>query len=310
MVYTVSESDQEKENPVTVCIAAICEGNTILCAADRMLTTTDVEFEPPRAKVLTITSAIRLLTAGDSALHAELYQVVSKEVSKRIDKEPDKWLNVKDVAILYAEAYTSAKLRRAEAALLAPLGLNRDTFIAQQRLMAPDVVVSLTRRMQDFRAGDTHAIVAGIDETGAHVFIVKYGDISCRDSIGFASIGRGSRHADSEFMFAKHTRHSTISEALWRLFSAKKRSEVAPGVGEDTDMVKIGPKLGDWVELYQRTIEDMNEIYHGVVEKETAIQIEAHEKLKQYIDEAAKRAEGHEQKSDGPAENNGEVGGP
>ena len=38
---------------VTVCVAAICEGNSYLIgASDRMLTTSDIEFEPQQSKIV------------------------------------------------------------------------------------------------------------------------------------------------------------------------------------------------------------------------------------------------------------------
>ena len=56
--------------------------------------------------------------------------------------------------------------------------------------------------------------------------------VACYDMIGFAAIGIGGWHAQSRFMFAKHTRRSPQPETLLLTYSAKKQAEVAPGVGK------------------------------------------------------------------------------
>lgn len=290
---------------MTVCIAAICEMHVIMCAADRMLTTTDVEFEPSMPKIRPLTTSIIIMTAGDSAVHAELQQAVAEVVFKRINEEPDNWWSIRDVAALYAKAYTSAKLNRAEGAILAPLGLNRDTFIARQHLMASEVAVSITKEMLNIDIPYISAIVSGIDKTGAHIYIVRNEEVSCQDSVGFASIGIGSRHAESQFMFARHTRHSTAADTLLRVFSAKKRSEVAPGVGEDTDMYVIGPRIGTGVPLREEIVKDIDKIYQEFVDKEKEIQADAQESVSQYVAELERRTVQQKQKPGDTSEVNG-----
>jgi hypothetical protein len=82
---------------------------------------------------------------------------------------------------------------------------------------------------------------------------VDDGRVSCNDGIGFAAIGIGARHAESQIMLNKHSWNSPSVDSALLGYIAKKRSEVAPGVGEGTDVFTIGPVVGSLVILPQGT---------------------------------------------------------
>src|SRR5277367_6736484 len=98
------KSNLKKRIPVTVCIAAICQGSVVFGASDRMLTSGDgeIEFEPAFPKSFSLTNSIVAMTAGDSALQAEMLQDLAPFINERINAEPTVWLKVKDVAELYS----------------------------------------------------------------------------------------------------------------------------------------------------------------------------------------------------------------
>ena len=292
---------------MTVCIAAHSEDGMIWCAADRMVTGQDVEFEPQMPKINPITNSIIIMTAGDSSLHSEIYQGVFGIVTNRIEKEPDNWWKVKDVVDLYVNYYNYIKLSRAEATILAPLGLNNDTFITRQQQMNDVFITNISKELLNFNVPYVSAIVAGVDNSGAHIFTVRREIVDCMDGIGFASIGIGSRHAESQFMFGRHSRRSPSVETLLLTFFAKKRAEVAPGVGTDTDMYMIGPQLGYAVPIIREALKSLEKIYAKNVEKEKNIQNEAQDEMRKYVEKASK-AEGEQQKQkpDDPTEPTGE----
>lgn len=102
------------------------------------------------------------------------------------------------------------------------------------------------------------------------------GQLSCNDVVGFAAIGVGRWHANSQFMFKGHNRNRPIPETLLLAFSAKKRAEAAPGVGQATDMFTIGPGPGT----------------HSVLPEEIVLKLEEIDKANQKrILRAAKKAE-------------------
>jgi hypothetical protein len=90
------------------------------------------------------------------------------------------------------------------------------------------------------------------------------GDVECLDTVGFAAIGIGRWHANSQFMFAGHDRFKPIPETLLLTYAAKRRAEVSPGVGEGTDMFTIGPRLGSHVRISPQIVDDLGKIYRRI----------------------------------------------
>ena len=102
---------QKEIIPVTVCVTAMCNGNTIIGASDRMLTAGDIQFEPQQTKIFPLTTSIAVMLAGDSSMQAEVLQCVQSDVNKRIDSEPQKWWNVSDIAELYSQHYNKVRFK-------------------------------------------------------------------------------------------------------------------------------------------------------------------------------------------------------
>jgi len=288
----------KRKTPLTVCIAAICENGIILGASDRMLTSGDIEYEPaiptifqPIMKVMPMSSSIIAMTAGDAGTQAEILAQVFSTAHARIEKEPNVWLRVQDMVDVYIEAYNRIKLKAAVSRILSPLGLDEYGFIARQKEMADDFIKTITAEMVNFELPDTAAIFTGVDNRGAHIYCLYGNQATCCDSIGFAAIGIGARHAQSQFMLARHSRQSSLSETLLLIYSAKKRSEVAPGVGKETDMFTIGPRLGSFSWLHDYVENDrMQKVYEYVQEEESKIAEQSKAKVKEYVDEITARA--------------------
>lgn len=245
---------------MTVCIAALCEGNTVFGASDRMLTSGDIEFEPEQQKIYQLSSSIAVMVAGDASLQTEIFMRVRADVHHRIETDPNNWWLVQDVANLYSRYHGEAKLKRAESTILAPLGLNRESFIEKQQQMAPTLVSQLAQQMINFEIPKVEAIIAGIDQTGGHIYVADGSEVSCEDTVGFASIGVGRWHANSQFMFAGHTRNSSLPRTAYLTFSAKRRAEVAPGVGSGTDMFAV-MSLGGFTLVGSHVLEALDQAY-------------------------------------------------
>lgn len=277
--------------PVTVCVAAICQNGAILGAADRMLTGGDIEFEPPQAKIQILTNSIAGMVAGDSALQAEIIRELRLEIDRRVAADPKQWLSVSDVASWYSEFSRQARGRRIERAILSPLGLNRETFISRQRELNPELLSKLATEMLTFEAAKTQMIVAGLDTEGPHIYIVSDGDVSCQDGVGFAAIGAGYWHADSQFMFARHTSWKPLPETLLLTYAAKKRAEVAPGVGRATDMFSIGPTLGSFMAIPRDLVNHLDVIYRRTRTESAEIVTRANREVTAYVKQVVAEAE-------------------
>lgn len=236
---------------MTVCISAIYNNNSILGISDRMVTGGygDITFEPPIPKILQLTSSIAVMTAGDQDIQIQVYQEVFKAIEEKIKENPEKWINVSEAAEIYSKCYFSLRNRLLENYLLSQFNLTLNSFIERQQSMNKDfvdMIVSKIERFQTYYMNDVETIVSGIDTFGPHIYVVKNGKISCFDKLGFASIGIGSSHAVSHFMFSAYSRFASESKALLTIHQAKKKSEVSPGVGKETDMCVIGPQIGSF----------------------------------------------------------------
>lgn len=275
---------------MTTCIAAKCGEGVIFGAADRMKTAGDIQFEPSTPKIIPLTSSIAIMIAGDAALHAEIVQDLWNSVSIRIKEEPTNWLKVKDLAYLYSHFYNLCKLKRAENTILTPLGLNRDSFITRQHEMSQEFVTTLSKELLSYNLPYAAVIITGIDDEGAHIYVVHGDQLSCMDTIGFASIGIGSRHAESQLMLARHSVNSPLPETLLLTYSAKKRSEVSPGVGKETDMFMIGPNLGSFTTLNPDVMKKLDDEYKKIIESENNLLNEAKKEVTRYITEILQNA--------------------
>ena len=190
---------------MTVCIAARA-GPNMIGASDRMLTSGDIQFDPTLfSKSITLTNSIAVMQAGDAAFHAEILNEISPIVVDRIQKDPANWWKVKDVAELYVSHRNEIKQKRAETALLKPLGLTTDSFRRLQKELNDGVAEQLTRDIINFPMPHVSTLIVGIDPQGPHIYVVDDDEIKCNDIVGFAAIGIGARHAESQFMLGRHS---------------------------------------------------------------------------------------------------------
>lgn len=182
---------------MTVCVAAMCDqAGVVVGAADRMLTSGDIEFEPPQTKIVALTSSIAALVAGDAAFQIEIMSRVQAEISEHLKVDPKVWLTVAEVSKMYEKHYAAVRRSQAEFRILAPLGLDSNSFIDRQRLMNSELVQKLASELLNFEVPETATIVTGVDTDGAHIYTARNGIISCDDVVGFSAIGAGANHAD------------------------------------------------------------------------------------------------------------------
>jgi hypothetical protein len=227
---------------VTVCIAALCKwnyamtqgqldvGSAILTMSDRMITVGDTEYEPSQQKFGMLASSV-VLIAGDYSVHSQAVIEARKVLAGAASSA------VYDIAKIYGHCIQRIKLQIAENHVLAPLGLNTDSFIAQQRELAPELVERLSVQLQHHGGEPVEAIVAGVDNGSPHLYYVdNQGTPHCFDDVGFAAIGVGAWHARSRLMQFGYVNTLPVVRALALAYTAKKAAEVAPGVGKTTDI--------------------------------------------------------------------------
>jgi hypothetical protein len=85
-------------------------------------------------------------------------------------------------------------------------------------------------------------------------------------------------------MLARHNWNAPLPETLLLIYSAKKRAEVAPGVGSGTDLFMIGPGLGSFTILSDEVVSYLDGVFREIIRKEERALIKGREDLRKFID--------------------------
>lgn len=224
---------------VTVCITAICnlQGETIIVgAADRLITYGGIEYEQPKPKIWPLASHTVALTSGRPETHAAIYLRMLTRVAQ-LDEPP----TVAMLALIYAQEFGTIRRENATRKYLTPLGLTIWNFLNADTKLQPEVMETLRKQVTGEESNLwCAAIITGKDQFGAHVYVVQDpGDETCYDFEGWAAIGSGTDHADMQFIHEGYDPSWSFDEAFLLTYLAKKRADIARGVGKTTDMFWI-----------------------------------------------------------------------
>jgi hypothetical protein len=248
-----------------------------------MLTAGDIQYEPQSQKMFEVTNSILSMMSGDAVFFMEIYDSVYAYV-RGLQSDAQDALTTREVVQLFIRKRNEAKIRRSEAQILGPLGLSMSDFIANQGKLSPKLGSDLATELINFEVPGIDVILAGADPDGSsQIYVINDGDYSCCNAIGFASVGSGSRHAESQFMMARHAWNSPLSDSLFLTYVAKRRAEVAPGVGAATDLLMIQPGSGI-VSLNTDLIAKLENEYGLLREREESQIRSAIEEMARYVD--------------------------
>jgi 20S proteasome alpha/beta subunit len=232
------------ERTMTVCIAAVCEnGAKVVVAADRMFTApapVNVEFETPEKKIEGLSPACAALSSGNSAYAKEIVQLAVSTLGGKQNPA------VADVAEIMKYAYLNIRMAKVKETIVLPLlgpdymkfeqqGISLPQYLAAQAGLYQQLVI----QQNSFNLG-VDFILAGIDPSGGRIAYIGHpGTVAWLDKLGYGAIGSGAIHAVMRLSLSAQTSQSTLSDTLYRVFDAKRASEVAPGVGNETDIAIV-----------------------------------------------------------------------
>ena len=262
-----------------------------------MMTQGDIQFEVPglsrdRAdapffKSVPLNRHIIIMTAGDAGFQSDALQHLWQETARSRGNTTGAWSDypVREVGVKYLE-FCNSRRRLATDSMLAPYGLNADTFVQRQRELSDQFVRWVVEEAESIRRqiGDS-TIICGTDETGAHIYFCDGTDLYPADSIGFAAIGSGAHHARSEFILGNHSRFDRFEHTILLAYTAKRRSQKAPGVGKQTDMFVI-PPTGRYF-LNHANLERLERLYRQMQRSQDAAFNRAKKSIVDYVSELA-----------------------
>lgn len=242
---------------MTVCIGAICDnGKSIVAVSDKMITAAPpyVEFEHDLIKLEELSNKCLALTAGSALRHIELCRSVKRKISE--EESP----NIASIVSTVKGEYSNLRKKKAEEIHLTPRGLTLEDFYEKKVALFPrELSFGIDNDIIKFNYG-IHMLLSGVDESGAHIYRIDNPGISeCFDSLGFNAIGIGQDHAVLSLIGNKYTTKMDLNEATYLVYEAKRKSEIAPGVGGETDIFVI--KDEKIIELSTEKIKDIEKIY-------------------------------------------------
>lgn len=236
--------------PVTQLIGVLCENREkVILISDRMVTTADrsLAFEH-EAKFAVVAPNAVALTAG--TIHEpELIADTRAEIKGKA--------LVREIAESLSKNYRQIRKKRIEYEVLEAMGISSlDEFYRRQSFMHENTILVLSRKIENYDLG-VAILLGGVDEK-AHLYrIGEPGTYISFDELGFCCIGSGDRHAEPVFAFYGFSPRLSAAEALQIAFEAKKRAEMAGGVGAKTDAWII--EKGGIYEITTETIGELEE---------------------------------------------------
>lgn len=224
---------------MTVGIGAICEdGKSAVVAADKMVTfgaPMSLQTEPPTLKkIIQLNDRTLLVFSGSTGDGEEI-------VSGAIPFITAAQQSVGQIAEAVKESYVRHKQRRAEETILKPwLGADFKQFQTLIAQSSSSQILQQVLMMISQHNLNTDLLVAGVDDSGAQVFIVTHpGMLFPLATTGFGTIGSGGVHAGVRMSLGQHTKAASLVDTLYNVYEAKRASEVAPGVGKLSDLAII-----------------------------------------------------------------------
>ena len=245
---------------MTQLVGAICDGGKrVVTVSDRMVSTGDMtlQFEQRgmKAEVLTPTSVV--LTAGTTH-EPQLLDLVRSKI-RGVS-------TIVEIADALKTVYQDMRDKHIVDEVLRPaIGIKSfDEWQRKQGHLHDAIVIDIDQAIKRYQLG-VSLLLAGVDKEGHLFYIADPGIYRSFDTISYCTLGMGDRHAESVFAWFKYSKDFVLNEALYIAFAAKKRAEMAGGVGHNTDVVIISAKGIESVE--PATIKILEGIYDEREEK-------------------------------------------
>lgn len=231
---------------MTICIAAICDkGSACVISADREITLPGValEYEHRESKIEMLSKTCAVMSAGDVLYATEVITKTRSGIAQ------DREVSIISIAERLRDNFIATHQYRAESVFLTPRGFTFKEFKEKgaQQIGQP-TYQEIQNQLFGFGINVVDFLVVGVDSTGGHIFRVHYDGVAggswlewC-DKLGHRETGMGQLHASIHLSIAGQYRGLSLAETVFNVYSAKKIAELAPGVGQETDLAIITPQ--------------------------------------------------------------------
>lgn len=258
---------RKEKKLVTICIGVICDNRTkAIAVSDRMLTSADqsLAFEHDEPKITVLFDNCLAVTAGPATIHQPIFQAVRSEV-----REPKP--SISDVAQKIKSKYQESRRSLLNDYVFSRRGLTIDLFHENQRVFHESTILELNERMDEFDLGLDIGVVGVDQDLKAHIYSISNPGMAIpHNPLGFCCIGSGLNHANTTFAYRRFTPSFPLKRAIYVAFEAKKRAEMAGGVGPTTDIAIVSrgiAKNKDYKLLSPNAIKQLEDIYKEMENK-------------------------------------------
>lgn len=146
-------------------------------------------------------------------------------------------VSASEAAEIVRGAYQQVRLEKITHQELGSRGLNIDTYYGRHQQLSQPIVQMIDQAFCKGNLGVEMLVAGPNGETHAIHTILNPGTIHDNSSIGHGAIGSGAPHALYSLIEDSYAASLSKEEVVILVKKAKKRSEVAPGVGVETTIV-------------------------------------------------------------------------
>ncbi|TKJ18836.1 MAG: hypothetical protein CEE43_17040 [Promethearchaeota archaeon Loki_b32] len=245
---------------MTICIAALAEdGKKLILAADQMITASipiAYQFETDDVKkIYEIGENVVALTAGNALFAHEIIENSRKKVISA-NTESGTPQTVGQIAEIVRKEYQDYRRNMAIRRALEPRGLTIEKYYEKQQSLHPGVIQEIEKALLNDNIG-VELIIAGHDsEEKCHIYSITHpGILVSHDALGHACVGIGAPHATYFLIGENYKKTMSKIEVRGLVEEAKRRSEVAPGVGTETTIIELPREIQQPPEIESSRIE-------------------------------------------------------
>ncbi len=186
------------------------------------------EFESDVHKIVQAGTNSHILIAGNALYATEIVENIALVAGDA---------TVEQVADAVRQSFVNKRREIISRRVLEPRGLTLETYYQIQTQLVMAVVQEIENNLVNFDIG-VEILVTGLGSDGLyHLYsVTNPGELVCHDAIGFVCTGIGAPYAMYHFIGSGYKKAKSVEDVEQLVKDAKKQSEVAPGVGTETEL--------------------------------------------------------------------------
>ena len=223
---------------LTVCIAAICLGNSIITISDQMLSVSEFSADNLTVKFEFLHRRWIALISGGNISDCQL---IMRRLAGLLDNQQEYTLD--EIIAASRRAYLDHLRSVAEAQVLGVYGISVKEFIESRPKFGNREFERISAKLEGVTS-DAQLLMCGFDQTSQpHIFCIQdAGNVLLCDKPGFWAIGAGANSALSSLFFREQKVIDDITDTFYNCCEAKFMAESAPGVGKQTFIWLLTPQ--------------------------------------------------------------------